>query len=112
MSVPWAGPYGYWHSHSFTGAHDLAEYLILRGSLFLKSGPNPRSFSQARPGYIVFAALGSDGFLEISHAGVIYQMNGGIPEVAQQTRSILEPLTKWKEKDPAFIFWIARPNAG
>lgn len=49
---------------------------------------------------------------EIDHAGVIYQMNGAIPQVAQQTRNTLEPLTKWKEKDPASIIWIARPNAG
>jgi RHS repeat-associated protein len=107
----WAGRYGYWHSHSFTVAHDLAEHLMLRGSLFLKSSPNPRSFSQARPGYIVFAALGGGGMLAIDHAGVVVAMSGGVPTVAQQTRNIVESLVVWKQKNPAAVFWIARPNA-
>jgi hypothetical protein len=90
-------------SNSWSVAAALAALLWSKGSKFLPH------WSQARPGDIVFGTRQGPHFDKIGHTGVVYAMKNGMPQIAQHSRNVEEPLSNWPKRGENAI-WIARPN--
>ena len=100
--------YGYYYSHSWSVAEDLAIHLLWRGSSFL------RYWSDAVPGDVIFANWNGSNFSGISHVGLVTGMKNGAPLITQHSPSQKNiPLSYWLTHGGKNVHvWIASPAPG
>jgi Putative amidase domain len=100
--------YGYYYSHSWSVAEDLAIHLWWRGSSFL------RYWNNAVPGDVIFANWNGTNFSGISHVGLVTGMKNGAPLITQHSPSQKNiPLSYWLTHGGKNVHvWIASPAPG
>ena len=100
--------YGYYYSHSWSVAEDLAIHLWWRGSYFL------RYWNNAVPGDVIFANWNGTNFSGISHVGLVTGMKNGEPLITQHSPSQKNiPLSYWLTHGGKNVHvWIASPAPG
>ena len=99
---------GFWYTHSWSVAHDLAVHLELIHSYWI------RYWRDASPGDVIFADWSGSSFAGISHVGVITEMRNGQPLITQHTPSQRNvSLNYWLTRGGRDVHvWIAVPNMG
>ena len=100
--------YGYYYSHSWSVAEDLATHLWWRGSSLL------RYWNNAVPGDVIFANWNGTNFNGISHVGLVTGMKNGEPLITQHSPSQKNiPLSYWLTHGGKNVHvWIASPAPG
>jgi hypothetical protein len=99
---------GFWYTHSWSVAHDLAVHLELVHSYWI------RYWRDTSPGDVIFADWSGSSFAGISHVGIITGMRDGQPLITQHTPSQRNvSLHYWLTRGGRDVHvWIAVPNEG